>query len=85
MSVRRSCGMDDWLSRAVDRARQLNVTEIVVAAAWKQKRTLGEMLELLRATPLPVKLLPDAAVRASYWDINSTRRRFALLAQDEAR
>jgi hypothetical protein len=39
--------MDDWLSRAVDRARRLNVTEIVVAAAWKQKRTLGEMVELL--------------------------------------
>ena len=64
MSVRRSCGMDDWLSRAVDRARQLNATEIVVAATWKQKRMLGEMVELLRATPLPLKLLPDATVRS---------------------
>ena len=66
--------MDDWLSHAIDRARQLNGTEIVVAAARKQKRMLGEMVELLRATPLPVKLLPDAAVRSIISVYKSTAR-----------
>jgi hypothetical protein len=60
--------MDEWLSRAVDRARQLNATEIVVAAAWKQKRMRNG--RTVASHSLPVKFLPDAAIRV----YNSTAR-----------
>ena len=48
---------------AMDLARKFNAAEFVLLVPWGQERLLAEIGDLLRLSPLPVKLLPDYTVR----------------------
>jgi len=51
------------ITGAMDVARQLHAAEFVLLVPWAQERLLAEIADLLRPSPLPVKLLPDLTVR----------------------
>jgi putative colanic acid biosysnthesis UDP-glucose lipid carrier transferase len=51
------------IQAAINLARQGRASEFILAVSWSQVRLLDEIGVLLRASPLPVKLLPDAAIR----------------------
>jgi undecaprenyl-phosphate galactose phosphotransferase/putative colanic acid biosynthesis UDP-glucose lipid carrier transferase len=52
------------LERAIIVARKLAVDEIVLALPWSDNRKLELVRDKLRASPLPVRLLPDRRIRA---------------------
>jgi putative colanic acid biosysnthesis UDP-glucose lipid carrier transferase len=51
------------ITSAIDLARQLNAAEFVLLVPWAQERLLAEIGDLLRPSPLPVRLLPDLTIR----------------------
>lgn len=57
-----AAGAPDPLKSALQYARQHKIEEIVLALPWNDRARLDEVRARLRAMPLPVKLLPDAAV-----------------------
>src|SRR5271155_4042392 len=48
---------------AINLARDLRATEFVLVIPWAQEVLLAEVGDLLRASPLSVKLLPDSTIR----------------------
>src|SRR6202158_4360801 len=52
------------LVNAVERARDYNADEIVLAIPWSDTRQLEFVRHRLRCSPLPVQLLPDRRVRS---------------------
>jgi undecaprenyl-phosphate galactose phosphotransferase/putative colanic acid biosynthesis UDP-glucose lipid carrier transferase len=52
------------LDRALDEAREHSAEEFAVALAWSSKELLETVRERLRASPLPVRLLPDHTIRS---------------------
>src|SRR5271156_5856558 len=48
---------------AINLARDLRATEFVLIIPWAQEVLLAEVGNLLRASPLSVKLLPDSTIR----------------------
>ena len=60
-------GTTQWASltaEAIRVARQLRADEFVIAAPWAGLERLEALESGLRASPLPVRLLPDANIRA---------------------
>lgn len=51
------------LNLAMDSARQEGAEAIVLAVSWSESRRLELIRECMRASPLPVQLLPDRIVR----------------------
>ncbi|WP_445216148.1 undecaprenyl-phosphate glucose phosphotransferase [Bradyrhizobium sp. Pa8] len=51
------------LNLAMESARQKGAEEIVLAVSWSEPRRLELVRERMRASPLPVQLLPDQIVR----------------------
>ena len=51
------------MNHAVCLARELGAAEFVLVVPWQDK-LIDELVELLRLSPLPVKLLPDKTVRS---------------------
>ncbi len=52
------------LVNAVEKARDYNVDEIVLAFPWSDTRKLELVRDHLRCSPLPIQLLPDRRVRS---------------------
>jgi Undecaprenyl-phosphate glucose phosphotransferase len=52
------------LDRAIYEARALRVEEFAVALRWSSKALLETVRNRLRASPLPVRLLPDYSMRS---------------------
>ncbi len=52
------------LDRALHEAREQGVDEFVVALRWDSKELLETIRTRLRASPLPVRLLPDHTIRS---------------------
>ncbi|WOJ89326.1 undecaprenyl-phosphate glucose phosphotransferase [Methylocapsa polymorpha] len=52
------------LDRALHEAREYGVEEFVVALRWSSKELLDTVRARLRASPLPVRLLPDHTIRS---------------------
>ena len=52
------------LDRAILAGRLKNAAEIVLAFSWSDERKLELVRDHLRASPLPVQLLPDSRIRA---------------------
>ena len=52
------------LSDALDLCREKSASEIVLVFAWSNTRLLDLLREALRASPLPVQLLPDRMIRS---------------------
>jgi undecaprenyl-phosphate galactose phosphotransferase/putative colanic acid biosynthesis UDP-glucose lipid carrier transferase len=52
------------LDRGLKEAREKNAEEIVVALRWSSKALLERVRDRMRATPLPVRLLPDSTIRS---------------------
>ena len=46
-------------------ARELHAAEFVLVVPWRQEKMIAELSELLRASPLPVKLFPDCTIRTT--------------------
>jgi undecaprenyl-phosphate galactose phosphotransferase/putative colanic acid biosynthesis UDP-glucose lipid carrier transferase len=46
----------------IQRVRESNAEEVVLALSWIDTASLGRLLDGLRAVPLPVRLLPDEGV-----------------------
>jgi len=57
-------GESTSLDRAVAMARERGVDEIVLAFPWHDTRKLELVRDRLRASPLPVELLPDRRIRS---------------------
>jgi putative colanic acid biosysnthesis UDP-glucose lipid carrier transferase len=51
------------ITLAVQLARQLGAAEFVLVVPWQDK-LINQLAEFLRISPLPVKLLPDQAIRS---------------------
>jgi undecaprenyl-phosphate galactose phosphotransferase/putative colanic acid biosynthesis UDP-glucose lipid carrier transferase len=51
------------IARAIGLARAIHAVEFAVAIPWDRERLLTEISDLLRLSPLPVKLLPDHTIR----------------------
>jgi undecaprenyl-phosphate galactose phosphotransferase/putative colanic acid biosynthesis UDP-glucose lipid carrier transferase len=51
------------IALAVQLARQLEAVEFVLVVPWQDK-LINQLAELLRISPLPVKLLPDRTIRS---------------------
>ena len=49
--------------RAIDFARRSHAGEIALMMSWRREPTLSEILNLLRESPLPVRLYPDLRTR----------------------
>jgi putative colanic acid biosysnthesis UDP-glucose lipid carrier transferase len=49
---------------AISLARELHAAEFVLMIPWGRDRLIAEIGELLRVSPLAVKLLPDATIRS---------------------
>ena len=49
--------------RAVEAARKLRAEELALLVPWKQVGALDEIVKLIRVSPLPVRLYPDASTR----------------------
>jgi putative colanic acid biosynthesis UDP-glucose lipid carrier transferase len=56
-------GARTQIAGAIALARQLDASEFVLLVPWAHGRLLAEITELLRRSPLPVKLLPDHTIR----------------------
>lgn len=54
----------ECIDHALDEARMLSAEEIVVALSWSSKALLERVRDRMRATPLPVRLLPDHTIRS---------------------
>lgn len=52
------------LDRGLKEAREKNAEEIVIALRWGSKALLERVRDRMRATPLPVRLLPDSTIRS---------------------
>ena len=52
------------VTAAIALARELHAAEFVLTLPWSHERLLAEIGDLLRSSPLSVKLLPDVAVRS---------------------
>jgi Undecaprenyl-phosphate glucose phosphotransferase len=52
------------IDRAIQEARDLNAEEFVLALRWNSKEMLETVRNRLRASPLPVHLLPDHSIRS---------------------
>lgn len=52
------------LLEAITFARQVKADEFFIAASWSQIDLLAEIIEVLRNSPLPVRLLPDQIIRS---------------------
>ena len=57
-------GESACLDRAVAMARERSVDEIVLAFPWHDTRKLELVRDRLRASPLPIELLPDRRIRS---------------------
>ena len=67
ISLPRDSGRDATLAaveRAIQRARDSGVEEIILAMSWADSAQLELIRSWLRFSPLPVRLLPDRAVSA---------------------
>jgi len=51
------------LDEALERARRVGANELVLALPWSETRQIELFRETLRASPLPVELLPDRRIR----------------------
>ena len=51
------------LTHAIETARLRNAREFALVMSWSRDRALSEVLDRLRASPLPVRLYPDHKVR----------------------
>ena len=51
-----------YAETVLDRVREAEAEEIVLALSWSQPEDIELLLDRLRAVPLPVRLLPDRAV-----------------------
>jgi putative colanic acid biosysnthesis UDP-glucose lipid carrier transferase len=51
------------VANAIALARELRAAEFVLMIPWGHDRLIAEIGELLRVSPLPVKLLPDETIR----------------------
>jgi Undecaprenyl-phosphate glucose phosphotransferase len=51
------------VARAINLARERRAAEFVLVVPWKRERVLAEVSDLLRVSPLPVKLFPDHTIR----------------------
>ncbi len=49
--------------RAIDAARKLRASELALLVPWENDAALDEILRLVRLSPLPVRLYPDANTR----------------------
>ena len=49
---------------AIELSRDLRAAELVLVLPWSRDRLLAEIGDMLRVSPLPVKLIPDSKVRA---------------------
>jgi len=53
----------DQLARAIETARRLRAQEFALLIPWGRDQALAEILDGLRASPLPVRLYPDCKLR----------------------
>ena len=51
------------IARAIDLARELRAAEFALLVPWHRDQVLADVSELLRTSPLPVKLFPDQTIR----------------------
>jgi len=51
------------LAHAIEMARRLHAQEFALLIAWNRDQALAEILDHLRASPLPVRLYPDRKLR----------------------
>jgi Undecaprenyl-phosphate glucose phosphotransferase len=54
----------DYVNRALHEARECGAEEFVVALRWTSSVLLESVRDQLRASPLPVRLLPDSTMRS---------------------
>ena len=52
------------IARAIDLSRQLQAAEFALFIPWGRERALAEVCDLLRSSPLPVRLYPDQKLRS---------------------
>jgi Undecaprenyl-phosphate glucose phosphotransferase len=52
------------VAQAIEAARQFRALEFALVVPWSRDRELSEVTDLLRASPLPVRLYPDNTIRA---------------------
>ena len=57
-------GERDNVLNAMNVARQAHADEFALVLSWRQQRILAETIAILRASPLPIWLLPDSTIRS---------------------
>jgi putative colanic acid biosysnthesis UDP-glucose lipid carrier transferase len=51
------------IAHAIELARELRAAEFMLIVPWNRQQVLADVSELLRSSPLPVKLFPDHTIR----------------------
>jgi putative colanic acid biosysnthesis UDP-glucose lipid carrier transferase len=51
------------IAQAIDLAREVRAAEFMLVVPWNREQVLADVSELLRTSPLPVKLFPDHTIR----------------------
>ncbi|MGM4877842.1 undecaprenyl-phosphate glucose phosphotransferase [Bradyrhizobium sp. 956_D2_N1_5] len=67
------------LNQAMESARQKGAERIVLAIAWNESRRLELVRDRMRASPLPVQLIPDRVVRDITRDLTLAAKPYSAI------